>query len=180
VSVLSGAALLALASSPVGATSSKEAQAGTSPVGSWRFVVSQQAGRGQPALLTFGADGTVVVSDPPVSSDQGGITYNSAGHGVWQASGSDGFAFTFEELESTAQGGTASDLTVDATGTLDPSGTSMSGQFVVTVQGPDGTVYAQLPGTFTGDAIQVEPMPSPDALMNPAGSPVPGQSQAAG
>ena len=178
--LLAGVAMLALASNPVGAASSKEAKAGPSPVGSWHFTVSQSDGQAQAALLTFGADGTLIASGPPVSSDGGGLTYNSAGHGAWQSDGSDGFAFTFEELQSNPQGRLASDITVDATGTLDASGATMSGQFVVTIAGPDGTVYGQMPGTFSGTAISVEPMPSPDTAMNAAGSPAPSGSPTAG
>ncbi len=156
--IVAGIASLAIAAAPVVAAGDQAA------VGWWQLTIATGGPQTSLSLVTLAADGTAVVADTPVGSDaQGNVTYASAGHGAWQADGKDGFALTFVEMNVDGEGSLVYIVTIDVQGTV--NGDAMSGSFVGTATGPDGSVFGNFPGTLTGTRITVQPMPS----MAPAG-----------
>ena len=143
--------------------------AGAGIVGSWRITVAANdptMGRPPgPALATFFADGTMMGSGPPVVLLPSWAPFPkaivSAGHGVWEATGPQSVAYTFELLMS-EEGGTAyAVITISGTGELDASGDAFASDYSVTVVGQIRGLLATATGTLSGERIAVEPMATP-------------------
>jgi hypothetical protein len=144
--------LLATNRSPV--TNAQEAtpMAGQEFVGSWRLTVTEAQAPPFLALGTFGADGTVVVSPPPVvpPSPHGPATvvHTSAGHGAWETTGPGRAIVTFVLLAADDNGNPFATRTVRANLILGADGQSVSGEFEATVADPAGNVMATESGTI--------------------------------
>ena len=154
--------------------------AGAGIVGSWRVAVTPDepaAGRPPgPSLATFGADGTMLGSGPPVILTPPWAPFPRAiagpGHGTWEATGPQSVAYTFVLLLS-EEGGTAyAVVTISGTAELDASGDAWAGEYTATVVGQIRGVLATAHGTLSGTRLKVEPMATPAAGTPAAGTPV--------
>jgi hypothetical protein len=162
VSILALALLGQLAANRSPATSAQDAtpMAGQELVGSWRLTVTEAQAPPFLALGTFGADGTVVVSPPPVvpPSPHGPATvvHTSAGHGAWEVTGADTAIVTFVLLATDEQGNLFATRTIRASLTLGSDGQSFSGEFEATVVDPAGNVMATESGVIQATRIIAE------------------------
>ena len=109
------------------------------------------------SLVTFNADGTVLVAD---QGAVGSATAFSAGHGSWSHAGGRSFNWTTVELlYATADGSLIGYLKVSGRYTVDETGNAYTGQFLATILDPDGNVLFTGDGTNAGNRIQVELLP---------------------
>lgn len=152
--------LLAAEGSPVTNAQDATPMAGQEFVGSWRLTVTEAQVPPFIALGTFGADGTVVVSPPPVvpPSPHGPdtVVHTSAGHGAWEATASDTSIVTFMLLAADEEGNPFATRTVRASLMLGADGQSFSGEFVATVADPAGNVMATESGTIEATRLSAE------------------------
>jgi hypothetical protein len=143
-------------------------------VGSWQITVAAAQEPPFQGLGTFGADGMVLVSPPPVvpSLPHGPDTviYTSAGHGAWGATGPDSAVFTFIFLGADAQGNPFAIVTVRASITLGADEQTFGGEFVRTIADPAGNTMATEPGTIQAARIVAE-APEISAATPLAGTP---------
>jgi hypothetical protein len=138
------------------------------PVGAWALAVHTPDQQDDFSLTTFHADGTMTVSDTPMSLQTGPNsvltrTYTSAGHGVWakQAGSLPGdrkYALTFIEMTNDDAGSTPSLVTIRATISLSESGDTFTGPFAYSVATIDGRVLQSGRGTVDGKRIGVQPL----------------------
>ncbi len=169
VSILALVLLGLLAANRSPATSAQDAtpMAGQEFVGSWRLTVAEAQAPPFLALGTFGADGTVVVSPPPVvpPSPHGPATvvHTSAGHGAWDATGADTAIVTFVLLAADEQGNLFATRTIRASLTLGADGQSLSGVFEATVADPAENVMAIDSGVIQATRIIAEAPGTQDA-----------------
>jgi hypothetical protein len=144
------------------------AQTGTPPasgqgfVGTWLLIFDTPLGPSQ-SLLTVMADGTALFSGRPVSPANGGnpVTFASAGHGVWQSTGSTTAAITWVGLVTDGQGNFLAIVTDSVEATLGADGDSWSGSYSATVADPDGNVLFVGTGTVQATRITVQPLATP-------------------
>lgn len=162
--------LLAAGRIPARAQDSTSAD-GAGIVGSWRITVTPDdpaAGRAPgPALATFGADGTMVASGPPVILTPPWAPFPkaiaSAGHGTWEATGPQSVAYTFLLLLS-EEGGTAyAVVTISGIAEVAADGNTFSSEYTATVVGMLGRTLASAHGMLSGERITVQPMATPMA-----------------
>jgi hypothetical protein len=148
---------------------------GAGVVGSWRVVVGGVSGRTYPALITFAADGTMTVSEPPVLPAPPGAPYAqlrfSGGHGAWASSGERAAAITFDLLAADETGNPLGAFTVRGTVEVDMDGRRWDGGWDAVVTDPAGNVGPAFAGTFSGTRITVEPPGTPPPTG--AGTPMP-------
>lgn len=114
-------------------------------VGSWQVTVTSPQGGPGSSLGTFGADGTLVTSPPPVLPRPGApgeVVLASAGHGAWEATGPDAAMLTFVARAVDGQGNPAASMTVRAGIRLGADGRTFSGKGTRAFAGPDGNVLA--------------------------------------
>ena len=134
--------------------------AGQGFVGSWRLTVSEAQAPPFLALGTFGADGTVVVSPPPVvpAAPHGPaiVVHTSAGHGAWEVTGPDTAIVTFMLLAADAEGNPFATRTVRTILVLGADGQSFSGEFDATVANPEGNRMATESGTIKATRLIAE------------------------
>jgi hypothetical protein len=152
--------LFAANRSPV--TNAQEAtpMAGQEFVGSWRLTVAEAEAPPFLALGTFGADGTVVVSPPPVvpPSPHGPATvvHTSAGHGAWEVTGANTAIATFVLLAADEKGNPFATRTIRGSLMLGADGQSFSGEFEATVADPAGNVMAIESGVIQATRLIAE------------------------
>ena len=171
VRLLLAAALFAVIASVVIVPGWAAAVGNPGVAGSWQITITDASGQTQPGLATFDADGTMVISDLPVTSlGSNAFGYVSSGHGVWTAKSGTDISFTFMELVSDRQGQLAATFTIDAQGVVDSSGDKFDGTYVATATAPDGTSMGTFGGTFAATRMTVQPMPSLPAAASPAAS----------
>jgi len=109
------------------------------------------------SLVTFGADGNVLVAD---QGAVGSGSAFSAGHGSWSQAGGRTFDWTTVELlYSTTDGSLIGYLKVSGRYTVGETGNSYTGHFLASVSDPDGNVLFSVDGNNAGSRIQVEPLP---------------------
>jgi hypothetical protein len=141
---------------------------------SWRLTVSETQAPPFLALGTLGADGTVVVSPPPVvppaQSGPAAVVHTSAGHGVWEVIGPDTAVLTFVLLAADAQGHPFATRTVRASLRLGDDELSFGGEFEATIADPAGNVVATESGTIQATRIVAE-APGTPATTSPVGTP---------
>jgi hypothetical protein len=114
-------------------------------VGSWQVTVTPTQGPPVRSLGTFGADGTVVTSPPPVlprPGAPGGVIFTSAGHGAWAAAGPDAAILTFVAQAADGQGNPFTTMTVRARLTLGAGGQTFGGEGARAFANPAGNVMA--------------------------------------
>jgi hypothetical protein len=158
--------LLAADGSPATSAQDTTPMAGQEFVGSWRLTVTEAQAPPFIALGTFGADGTVVVSPPPVVPPSphgpGTVVHTSAGHGAWEATGSDTAIVTFMLLAADEEGNPFATRTVRARLTLGTDGQSVSGEFVATIADTAGNTVATEAGTILATRLIAEAPGTPD------------------
>jgi hypothetical protein len=114
-------------------------------VGSWQVTVTSNQGPIGRSLGTFGADGTLVTSPPPVLPRPGApgqFVFASSGHGAWAATGPDAAMLTFVGQAVDGQGTTAAIATVRASLKLAADGRTFSGKGSRVLSSPAGDVLA--------------------------------------
>jgi hypothetical protein len=163
--VVSALAVVLFVLLPAGRSPTTKAQDATPTpgqefVGSWRLTVTETQAPPFLALGTFGADGTVVVSPPPVvpPAPRGPATvvHTSAGHGAWEATGPDTAILTFILLAADEEGNPFATRTVRASLTLGGDGRSFGGEFEATIADPAGNVVATETGTIQATRLVAE------------------------
>jgi hypothetical protein len=170
--VLAAAALvLGLAQTRTGAQTGAPSAAGHGFVGAWRLTFDTPLGPSQ-SLLTVMADGTLLFSGRPVSPAAGEapITFSSAGHGVWQPTGSTTVAATWVGLVTDGEGNFLAIVTDSVEASLGADGNSWSGSYSATVADPAGNVLYVGGATVEARRITVQPLATPAA-----GTPAPEQ-----
>jgi hypothetical protein len=128
-------------------------------VGSWRGDVTFTEGPPSYSLGTIDADGTIVVSIPPVMpwpGAPGDVLFTSSGHGAWEPTGADSAIVTFVALVADGQGNVFGTATIRASVTLDPGGQTFSGANVVTITDVSGNTVATRQGTIQGTRVVAE------------------------
>ena len=144
-------------------------------VGSWRLKVTETQTPPFLALGTFGAEGTVVVSPPPVvpPSPRGPATvvHTSAGHGAWKATGPDTAILSFVLLAADAEGNPFATRTVRASITLGADRQRLSGELVATIADPTGNAVATESGTIEATHLVAE-APGTSSATPMSGTPV--------
>ncbi|MCK6576737.1 MAG: hypothetical protein L6Q98_01390 [Anaerolineae bacterium] len=135
------------------------AQAGSANVetlyGSWYaeiMTVNQvQADGGHtfPALLTFGAEGTLVVDEPPLLGE-------TSGHGNWISNDDGTIVYTFVALYSDGAGAYTGKLKVVGTLQYDSAADTWQGPFKIDIFDADDNVIAADTGTVDTVRIAVE------------------------
>jgi hypothetical protein len=128
-------------------------------IGAWIETVTF-SGPGAPpplkSLVTFSADGTLMVADQGNVNTAAGTVF-SAGHGSWVAQGEHTFSWTVVELISDLSGNLLGTLKVRGTYTVDETGNTYAGFFKAEVN-IFGSTFS-IDGTNEGTRIQVEPLP---------------------
>jgi hypothetical protein len=136
-------------------------------VGTWRVVVNDASGLTHPGTVTFAADGTLLVSIPPVLPAPEGAPVAqfeySAGNGVWASTGERAVAFTFDLLATDDVGTPLGVFTVRGTLDLTEKGDGYDGSYDVVVTDPSGQVSPAGGGTITGTRMMLEPIGTPSA-----------------
>ncbi|MDP9367176.1 MAG: hypothetical protein M3Q03_02690 [Chloroflexota bacterium] len=127
-------------------------------IGTWRVFLEGLPG--VHGLLTHAADGTMVSSDPITSPDPsgGGVVFLSAAHGVWEATGPDTAAYTFQQLVADANGHLAVVVTVRGERQVSADGQTFTSAYAYSVADPAGAVLDAGGGTVRGERMTVEPM----------------------
>ena len=129
-------------------------------VGSWQVTATDSPGPPNVSLGTFGADGTVVASPPPVFPPQGSSggesIFTSAGHGAWDATGADTAVITFVVLTADSQGQPLLTVTISANLTLGADGHTFNGEGIRTFADPGGNVVMTEPAIVEGARIVAE------------------------
>ncbi len=176
VSVLAVVPLGLLAVSRAGPSAAQDATPaveGHGFVGSWRMEVRPPQGPPFLALATFGVDGTLLTSGSPVVQPPGpgGVVFLCAGHGAWEATGSDAAIFTFADLQADGQGNPDGTGIVRAAVTLEPDGQAFRGEYVRTFADSAGNVVATIPGTVQATRIVAEAPARPPTGTPPAATP---------
>jgi hypothetical protein len=139
-------------------------------IGSWQVTVSFAEGPPGRSLGTIDADGTIVVSIPPVMpwpGAAGDVLFLSSAHGAWEATGSDSAIVTFVGLVADGQGTLFGTATIRASITLNPDGETFSGSNTVTIADEAGNTMATRRGTIQGTRIVAE-APEMAAAATPA------------
>jgi hypothetical protein len=151
----------------VGAQSGTPTATSRGFVGAWRLTFDTPQGPSH-SLLTLMADGTVLFSGRTVKPAAGGIpvTFISAAHGDWQATGARTAETTWVGFVSDGEGNFLAIATDSAQVTLATDGNAWRGSYSATVTDPDGTVLFVGGGTVEATRITVQP------LATPAGTPV--------
>lgn len=120
--------------------------------GSWNVEVTVESqGATFPALITFGADGSIVADEPPLPGE-------TSGHGNWVRNDDGQAAYTFEALYSGDSGEYAGKLKVVGTLQFDASTEAWQGPFKIAVFDADGQATYSDQGTFHLTRISIESM----------------------
>jgi hypothetical protein len=127
-------------------------------VGSWRLTVLEENGSTSQALVTNGADGTMVTSEHPVVTPPiaDGPVFASSGHGAWRATGPGTAVSTFVGLGCDGSGAFFGTVTIRTEITLDATGETFGGVFAATIADPTGQTMAVIPGTIQATRINAE------------------------
>jgi hypothetical protein len=132
-------------------------------IGSWQLL-SRTAGQPPaPALLTLGADGTLLGAGLPVQPAGPGVVFLSPGHGAWRPTGAGTAEATLVLLVADAQGTFRGTETDRIALRLGPDGRTWRGSFRATVTDPTGRVENGLDGTVEGTRIVAGPGGTPTA-----------------
>jgi hypothetical protein len=133
-------------------------------VGTWRLTFDTPVGASQ-SLLSIMADGTVLFSGQPVKPAAGSVpvTFISAGHGVWEQTGSATAAATWVGFVSDGEGNFLATATDSVEATLGADRDSWSGRYSATVADPSGNVLYVGGATVEATRITVQPLATPAA-----------------
>ncbi len=140
--------------------SAGQADGPTGVEGTWLVTIpGQNPGEDQHEIAVFAADGVFLFSLAPTRLDGAGVrSYNSSGYGVWTSLGSRRFGYTMMMIVYDDHAGFSGTVKVEAQLTLDPAGTSLTGEERVTVFATDGSVlFAVGPIPWMGSRLTVAP-----------------------
>lgn len=134
-------------------------------IGTWRVtVVPPLGGVPHAGLVTFAADGTLIVATQPVQPAPPGAPFAtvifSGGHGVWEPA-TEGMAFVGEFVGAGPDGIPFGLLTLRGRVTLGPDDRTLSATYDLTVTAPDGTAVPAGQGSFEGTRLTIEPLATP-------------------
>jgi len=146
---------------PAASPATPAAPAGSGFVGAWQLLSRSPGQAPTPALFTFFADGTVLGSGLPVQPAGAGVVFISAGHGVWQPTGTGTASATLVLLVVDARGSFRGTETDQLQVRLGPDGRTCRGSFHATVADPNGRVENTLSGTIQGTRVVVGPSGTP-------------------
>lgn len=119
-------------------------------------------------LVTHHADGTLTSSDP-VTTPLAPGAYVSAAYGVWEATGPNTIAYTYQGFNSDADGNVVGIVTVSGIREVSADGQTFGGNGVFQLADADGNVIFTAPADdVRGARMTVESM---DSLATPAASP---------
>lgn len=156
LAMASVAVLLTVSIAP-GSVLAAASAVGQDLTGSWMVTDTQS---GQPAatdLVTFTADGGMLVSEDASAAPESGRS--TTGHGAWTWTGDGEFAFTFVGLHIDPKGRLDGTFKVSGRLTLGDDSDTFSGPFKVTASAPDGKALFSGEGSVKGTRITVESMP---------------------
>jgi len=138
-------------------------------VGTWRVVVTNPDGSAFPVLASFLADGATIhegpITQPAAPGAPNAVVFQSAGNGVWEATGETSSALTFEVLTGDERGTFLGRVTVGGVQTLDPGEDSFTGRYVITISDPTGEIVAEIPTTAQGERMHLA---VPQSIAGPA------------
>jgi len=122
--------------------------------GSWEGVLTPEEGGPPPfrILFTFGADGTVVVSDAGPPSPQN----NTAEHGAWERTGDNEFTIIYKQFLFNAAGDLDGAFKGRVKFKLDPARMEINGLVKVDLYDPQGVNFLSGAGTMKCTKIRVE------------------------
>ncbi len=154
-----GLSLFAFSAAAFGQTATSQSDA---VAGSWYLTITS-ATFPVPfrAMITFGDEGGVVASaqgDILLSPPPGVPPVATAAHGAWERTANRKYLFTFRQILYNGDGSYAGGAKVRNAGTLNKSGTEMSGQLIVQYYDSNDVVVFTGTGTFTGTRITAEPL----------------------
>ena len=140
-------------------------------VGSWHVTVTSTQMPPVSSFGTFGADGTLVTSPPPVLPRPGApgeVVFTSSGHGAWTATGPDAANLTFVGQGVDGKGIPVVVMTVRASLRLSADGKAFSGEGARTFASPGGHVLATDEIVVQAARIAAEAPETPGATAIPA------------
>jgi hypothetical protein len=123
--------------------------------GAWLVTATDQD-TPERSLATFGADGIVLTSPPPVFPPLGPsleAVYTSAGHGTWEATGPDSAVGSFVILTADRHGNALMTVTVRARLKLGDGGQSWTGEGLRHFADAAGNTLTTQPAIVTGERI---------------------------
>ncbi len=145
----------------------QEGEADTHPiVGTWQvFLGDSPVVHG---LLTHAADGTMTATDPvttvaPPGSPVSPLFLSSA-HGVWEATGPDSAVYTYQQINSDAEGNMLALVTISGVREVNADGQSFTTTGAYTVADPNGNVLDAGPVSgVRGERMAIEPVATPES-----------------
>lgn len=137
-------------------------------VGTWRVYLGDDPH--VHGLLIHHADGTLSATDPITMAIAPDVTaYASGAFGVWEATGPDTIAYTYQQFHSDAAGNVTGIVTISGTREVSADGQSFGGAGVFQLADPEGNVLLSAPAPdVRGERMAVVPM---EDLASPVASP---------
>jgi len=129
--------------------------------GAWRVSITPDGGPMFGGVSTYAADGTIVSSvlpvQPAMPSGSSGVSFASAGHGLWVATEEGSADLVIVHLRADGDGAFIGTMTIRAAITLAADGQTFAGEFVRTVADPAGNTVMTLEGEVAGMRITLGP-----------------------
>ena len=129
--------------------------------GSWLVTVTSNGAPPFKGLITFNNGGGLIASaqgDILLNPPPGVPPVATAGHGVWEKTGSRRYAFTFRQILYGSDGSYQGEAKIRHKITLNTPGNRWSGQLQVEYFDADGNVVFSGSGTEQATRIEVEPL----------------------
>jgi len=129
--------------------------------GSWLVTVTSNGAPPFKGLITFNNGGGLIASaqgDILLNPPPGVPPVATAGHGVWEKTGSRRYAFTFRQILYGSDGSYQGEAKIRHKITLNTPGNRWSGQLQVEYFDADGNVVFSGSGTEQAARIEVEPL----------------------
>ena len=134
-------------------------------VGTWLAQVTLNEGDARPALLVYGADGSVLAPQPPSMPGFPGMTsiiYVSPAAGVWEALDENAASVTFALLVSDGTGAVLGHFSFNSHLEVAADGLTYEQTYTATFTDPTGMALPMGVGAATAQRIVVEPMVLPE------------------
>lgn len=130
-------------------------------VGAWHASVTLGGGAPRPAMLVYGADGTVIAPQPPSMPGFPGMApliFVSPAAGAWIPDGPNGAHVTFALLASDEAGAVLGLFSFQSHLEVAADGLSYEQTYMATFTDPAGNAMPLGPGAATATRIVAEPM----------------------
>lgn len=134
-------------------------------VGTWLAMVTINEGEARPALLVYGADGSVLAPQPPSMPGFPGmssIIFVSPAAGVWEAVDDTTASVTFGLLVSDDTGAVLGRFSFNSRLEVAADGMTYTQDYTATFHDAAGNVLPMGAGAATAERIVVEPMEMPE------------------